>query len=664
MRRAAPTLGSARASTTTQTAAIIRRRATSARHARRPAHRGRVCGGRAAAARPVTMPMVAWPPPTRPSSPTPSSGPPASGPRLPPHLADLFDRPKHAWSSAAQRRSQRRAGLRQVASRPLSAPVACTRHEVRGLRPRRLCRRAARRARRAHAARGRARCRRCAALAAPGRGRPGRGDPRTGCRRAATSATCRSSATTRPATTPAGRRSRPRRWASSSPPTRSPTAATSSPSATTARWSTSPAVTPTRRRRAEVIEALDEPSSVRRGPLPPRRGVPPHHGRARRLGRRRLHAAPRPDRQAGGVARPARRRAELRRLMDASPRRRSPAFGLAPTRSGSGARASSRRCRRSHELYGRRRRAHDRGRPRPRARGAHRHRGRRRRRAPRAGYDTDYEAQRDAALDALRRRLRPVHHPRRGHRRGGPRRRRRREGALARAVGRRDPRRLVAGLDELGPWRLLLLPDHATPLRLQDPHVATPCPTCWSTREVDGPGRHVHRGRRRRRSPWCAGHELMAHSSAPDARRRSRAAGWSRSGGWSPTARAVTYHGPRRRMAGWMAATIVPRSPARTPVTPVVRHRDSLPGPRPILRAAQLSRARDSGGRPLWYAQPRPTGAGPRRTNRNEVPSERGCHRARASTLERKDRDELATIAAALGGKAGLADRRRPTSST
>ena len=40
---------------------------------------------------------------------------------------------------------------------------------------------------------------------------------------------------------------------------------------------------------------------------------------------------------------------------------------------------------------------------------------------------------------------------------------------------------LVEGLDALGPWRLLLLPDHATPLRPRRPTRATRCRTCWST---------------------------------------------------------------------------------------------------------------------------------------------------------------------------------------
>ena len=116
------------------------------------------------------------------------------------------------------------------------------RREVRDLRPRRLRRRAPRRARGAHAARGRPPCppwpawRRAARWAGPR-------SSRRAWRRAATSATCRSSATTPPATTRAGRPSRPPPSGCGCGPTRSPTAATSSRSGPTARWSTSPAGT-------------------------------------------------------------------------------------------------------------------------------------------------------------------------------------------------------------------------------------------------------------------------------------------------------------------------------------------------------------------------------------------------------------------------------------
>jgi 2,3-bisphosphoglycerate-independent phosphoglycerate mutase len=46
---------------------------------------------------------------------------------------------------------------------------------------------------------------------------------------------------------------------------------------------------------------------------------------------------------------------------------------------------------------------------------------------------------------------------------------------------------LVAGLDERGPWRLLLVPDHPTPLDLKT-HTTDPVPYLLVDSEVDGPG--------------------------------------------------------------------------------------------------------------------------------------------------------------------------------
>ena len=46
---------------------------------------------------------------------------------------------------------------------------------------------------------------------------------------------------------------------------------------------------------------------------------------------------------------------------------------------------------------------------------------------------------------------------------------------------------LVAGLDERGPWRLLLLPDHPTPLHRKT-HTADPVPYLMVDSDVDGPG--------------------------------------------------------------------------------------------------------------------------------------------------------------------------------
>ena len=46
---------------------------------------------------------------------------------------------------------------------------------------------------------------------------------------------------------------------------------------------------------------------------------------------------------------------------------------------------------------------------------------------------------------------------------------------------------LVEGLDQLGPWRLLLLPDHPTPVKLRT-HTTEPVPYLLVDRDVDGPG--------------------------------------------------------------------------------------------------------------------------------------------------------------------------------
>ena len=102
-------------------------------------------------------------------------------------------------------------------------------------------------------------------------------------------------------------------------------------------------------------------------------------------------------------------------------------------------------------------------------------------------YDTDYEAKRDAALAGLAggADLFVVHveaTDEAGH-----------AGDVEEKVkaleawDRRILADLVAGLDDLGPWRLLLLPDHATPLRTKT-HTADPVPYLLVDSEVDGPG--------------------------------------------------------------------------------------------------------------------------------------------------------------------------------
>jgi 2,3-bisphosphoglycerate-independent phosphoglycerate mutase len=103
------------------------------------------------------------------------------------------------------------------------------------------------------------------------------------------------------------------------------------------------------------------------------------------------------------------------------------------------------------------------------------------------GYDTDYAAQRECALDALAdgADLFVIHveaTDEAGH-----------AGDVQEkvtALERWDSlilRDLVAGLDRLGPWKLLLLPDHATPLRLKT-HTPDPVPYLLVDSRRDGPG--------------------------------------------------------------------------------------------------------------------------------------------------------------------------------
>jgi 2,3-bisphosphoglycerate-independent phosphoglycerate mutase len=67
---------------------------------------------------------------------------------------------------------------------------------------------------------------------------------------------------------------------------------------------------------------------------------------------------------------------------------------------------------------------------------------------------------------------------------------------------------LVDGLDAIGPWRLLLLPDHATPLHLKT-HTSDPVPYLLVDSRVNGPGgTYTERGVAD--LPVVPGHELMA----------------------------------------------------------------------------------------------------------------------------------------------------------
>ena len=102
-------------------------------------------------------------------------------------------------------------------------------------------------------------------------------------------------------------------------------------------------------------------------------------------------------------------------------------------------------------------------------------------------YDTDYAGKRNLALQTLREGtdLVVIHveaTDEAGHA-GNP-------GEKVRALENWDReilRPLVEGLDDMGAWRLLLLPDHATPLALRT-HTSDPVPWLLVDSAVDGPG--------------------------------------------------------------------------------------------------------------------------------------------------------------------------------
>jgi 2,3-bisphosphoglycerate-independent phosphoglycerate mutase len=125
-----------------------------------------------------------------------------------------------------------------------------------------------------------------------------------------------------------------------------------------------------------------------------------------------------------------------------------------------------------------------------------------------AGYDNDYGAQRDAAIRALRNGtdvfiIHVEASDEAGH-----------AGDLAEKIRSLELwdseilTDLVTAMDGMGPWRMLLLPDHATPLRLKT-HTSDPVPYLLYDSEVTGPGgeysEHYVAD-----SPVWAGHDLMA----------------------------------------------------------------------------------------------------------------------------------------------------------
>jgi 2,3-bisphosphoglycerate-independent phosphoglycerate mutase len=125
-----------------------------------------------------------------------------------------------------------------------------------------------------------------------------------------------------------------------------------------------------------------------------------------------------------------------------------------------------------------------------------------------AGYDTDYAAQRECALDALAdgADLFLVHveaTDEAGH--AGD------VDAKVTALERWDHlvlADLVKGLDKLGAWRMLFLPDHATPLALRT-HTSAPVPYLLVDSATAGGG-GVYTERGVADAPIVAGHQLMS----------------------------------------------------------------------------------------------------------------------------------------------------------
>ena len=124
-----------------------------------------------------------------------------------------------------------------------------------------------------------------------------------------------------------------------------------------------------------------------------------------------------------------------------------------------------------------------------------------------AWYDTNYEGKRDAALASLEAGadLFVIHveaSDEAGH-----------AGDVAEKVrslenwDRRILADLVGGLDALGPWRLLLLPDHATPLVLRT-HTSDPVPYLLVDSQTDGPG-GAYTEPATATAPVVPGHRLM-----------------------------------------------------------------------------------------------------------------------------------------------------------
>ncbi len=122
-------------------------------------------------------------------------------------------------------------------------------------------------------------------------------------------------------------------------------------------------------------------------------------------------------------------------------------------------------------------------------------------------FDTDYEGKRDACLDGLKQGLDLflIHieaSDEAGHAGNLEEKVKALENWDSRILGP-----LVEQLDELGPWRLLLLPDHPTPVALKT-HTMDPVPWLLVDSEHDGPG-GTYSEPGTAASPVVPGHELM-----------------------------------------------------------------------------------------------------------------------------------------------------------
>lgn len=128
-------------------------------------------------------------------------------------------------------------------------------------------------------------------------------------------------------------------------------------------------------------------------------------------------------------------------------------------------------------------------------------------------YDTDYEGKRDAALGSLRDGLDLfVIHVEATDEAGHAGNLEEKVKALE-AWDRRILTDLVAGLDEMGPWRLLLLPDHPTPVALKT-HTTDSVPYLLVDSAVDGPGGTYSEPATEACAP-VPGHHLMAKLTTP-----------------------------------------------------------------------------------------------------------------------------------------------------